>query len=855
MQQVDLSLAPRDASGLSSLARTARSLTPAVREARRQAALPGMARAAEVAARAEKLGLTVLSTTDTDVDVAGSPALIRSLFGSARADRPSVPTAQPLPDLPPSLTGLVLVAGGGDETRPSYRPRATLSQSQFQSVFGTPSTDTTPTASSPTVATLQFSTWNPDDLTTYVQGAHVYGSNSTYDPVTGGGYSSVVVGAGPSDDSGSLEVALDQEAISIMAPGVRQRVYYANETAANAEAAAINQVAQDAASQDIVALSTSWGNCEADTYSGPNDAQLKADQAAINNVIAAGVTVFAASGDSGSDDCAGEANAGTAAVDVPAAFPNVVAVGGTTVKTGAGGTTQTAWNTSIGATGGGYSTLFSRPSYQAGIVSGTQRGVPDIAMDGDPATGLDAYASGDNGCGGNGWCAVGGTSLSAPLAAASLAAVLAGRGVTSGLGDIHSLIYACYASAFTDITSGNNGAYAAGPGWDATTGLGSPLWSSLLAAAPSAGTTPYVAITPARVVDTRGCGGRVHAGPLAQGVPYTFSLANQNVVPTGQQAYAFNVTAVAPTATGNLRIVPACGSTGTSSLVTFQPGKAVSDFVIVANPSGCNAFTLEPSGSPTNVVIDAFGYYTSGFTSVGPTRIADTRTSGGGGTVAAGTSRSFQISGNGGIPADATAVAINVTAVAPNDLGNLRVYPDGATVPNTANITYIKKQDKSAFVVVPLPADGKIDVYSDGAAVNVVLDAFGYYGSDSNLTFLSASGAPVRVLDTRPTAIAANTPYTFPVGGTNGIPADAQAVLVSVAGVHAANSTGNGNLRLYPSGAALPNAANLSYVSPSTDVANFAIVKLGTGGQLTLYSDGSPINGVLDVIGYVPAGG
>ncbi|HZM64906.1 MAG TPA: hypothetical protein VFC16_01235, partial [Nakamurella sp.] len=94
----------------------------------------------------------------------------------------------------------------------------------------------------------------------------------------------------------------------------------------------------------------------------------------------------------------------------------------------------------------------------------------------------------------------------------------------------------------------------------------------------------------------------------------------------------------------------------------------------------------------------------------------------------------------------------------------------------------------------------------------------------------------------------------FQVAGKAGVPTDAQAVLVSVTAVHSAGSTGVGNLRIYPADAALPNASNVNYISATTDVANFAIVKLAASGQLSLYSDGSPIDALVDVVGYVPAG-
>ena len=106
------------------------------------------------------------------------------------------------------------------------------------------------------------------------------------------------------------------------------------------------------------------------------------------------------------------------------------------------------------------------------------------------------------------------------------------------------------------------------------------------------------------------------------------------------------------------------------------------------------------------------------------------------------------IPGNPGIPADAKAVAINLTAINPNNYGNLRVYPDGSPVPNASNINYIPGVDKAAFAVVDIPANGKINVYSDGATIGLAADVFGYYPSDEQR---GHRPPPVRVFDSRNT--------------------------------------------------------------------------------------------------------
>jgi len=132
------------------------------------------------------------------------------------------------------------------------------------------------------------------------------------------------------------------------------------------------------------------------------------------------------------------------------------------------------WNDGAGngATGGGYSTAFSQPSYQTSAVTGqTMRGVPDVSGDADPDTGYNVLVDGES-------MVVGGTSAVAPLWAGLIA--LINQQLGTKLGYVNAALYALPESqGFNDITEGNNGSFSAGPGWDACTGLGSPIGTQL----------------------------------------------------------------------------------------------------------------------------------------------------------------------------------------------------------------------------------------------------------------------------------------------------------------------------------------------------------------------------------------
>jgi len=169
-------------------------------------------------------------------------------------------------------------------------------------------------------------------------------------------------------------------------------------------------------------------------------------------------------------------------VDFPAASPFVIACGGTKL-TLSGGTigSEQAWNelsANEGATGGGVSEAFAIPSYQqnAKVPKAPNgfagRGVPDVAGNADPQSGYSVFVDGKT-------AVIGGTSAVAPLWAGLLA--LINQSLEANVGFVNAQLYSA-ASAFHDITSGNNGKYSAGPGWDACTGLGSPDGTALLAA-------------------------------------------------------------------------------------------------------------------------------------------------------------------------------------------------------------------------------------------------------------------------------------------------------------------------------------------------------------------------------------
>lgn len=274
------------------------------------------------------------------------------------------------------------------------------------------------------------------------------------------------------DPNADGEVLLDIEVAGAVAPGAQIAVYFAPNTDAGF-LNAINAALHDAHRKPHI-ISISWG--------GPESAwtaqAMKAMDEAFQAAAAMGVTVLAAAGDDGSSD---GVNDGLSHADFPASSPHVTACGGTRLTTSGSATTaESVWNEGAnrGATGGGVSTVFALPTYQADAKVPPQhetkkpgRGLPDVSAVADPQTGYRVLVDGQAKI-------IGGTSAVAPLYAGLVALINQAKGKPVGF--INPLLYLKGGQGFRDVVQGNNGVYSAGPGWDACTGWGSPDGVKLL---------------------------------------------------------------------------------------------------------------------------------------------------------------------------------------------------------------------------------------------------------------------------------------------------------------------------------------------------------------------------------------
>jgi kumamolisin len=278
------------------------------------------------------------------------------------------------------------------------------------------------------------------------------------------------------------EVMLDIEVAGAVAPKSTLAVYFAPNTDQgfyDAIAAAVHDTRYNPS-----VISISWGGPE----SSWTQQSLDQFNTLLEDAATLGVTVCVASGDNGSTDGLTD---GLQHVDFPASSPFSLACGGTNLTSANGQYgNEVVWNEMAnqeGSTGGGVSDFFAKPAYQANAPNlnvppsvnpgnFVGRGLPDVSGDADPVTGYDVYVDGQA-------SVIGGTSAVAPLWAGLAACI--NQMLGKRVGALTSLIYSQVAASpgtFHDITIGNNGKFAAGPGWDACTGWGSPIGSKIASA-------------------------------------------------------------------------------------------------------------------------------------------------------------------------------------------------------------------------------------------------------------------------------------------------------------------------------------------------------------------------------------
>ncbi|QQQ74126.1 PKD domain-containing protein [Saccharothrix sp. 6-C] len=368
----------------------------------------------------------------------------------------------------------------------------------------------------------------------------------------------------------------------------------------------------------------------------------------------------------------------------------------------------------------------------------------------------------------------------------------------------------------------------------------------------------YVKHGPTRFLDTRtGVG-----APVQKVAPYStvrLAVGGRHGVPADVTAVAMNLTVTGATADGYLTAHPSGQARPTASVVDFRAGGTVPGLTTVAVGGG-HVDLFNGSPGSVDLIADVTGYFTKattaeGFTPVYPSRLLDTRD--GLGTVSprpvvAGETFTQRVAGHytGDVPGQATAALLTVTVVGPRAPGHLTVYPSGTANPQTSSLNYSAGQTITNSVIVPLGADGHLDLYAN-ATTDVVIDVIGYFARFGKSYLVPVS--PIRAVDTRsgiggPAGALpgrSNTQYTLDQGapkldfGPTAVTFNAKVVNPQRDGYLTASHRDPDHFQ--------PTAATLNF-TPGAVTNNLAVTEQATAGFYN-GSDGS-LDLVVDVTGY-----
>jgi len=363
-----------------------------------------------------------------------------------------------------------------------------------------------------------------------------------------------------------------------------------------------------------------------------------------------------------------------------------------------------------------------------------------------------------------------------------------------------------------------------------------------------------VTMTPSRLMDTRtGLGA---TGPLRNGQTVTLPVAGVGSIMSSVSAVLVNITVTDATSAGFVSAYASGGAMPATSNANFTAGKVSANLAMV--PVGADgAIALTVRGVSLQLVVDVQAFVVGGEVTaagavvpVSPTRLVDTRDHV---ALRSGEILPLQVAGVAGVPADATAVFVNVTVTEPQANGYLTVFPAGENLPATSNLNFVTGLTVPNLALVKVGKNGSISIQNaNPGTAQVVVDIQGYITGGTPTT----AGAvipisPIRIVDTRlglgaQGPVPAGTGVVVTVTGDS-IPTGSQGVFMNLTLTEPKTP---GWLAAYPTQATLPLVSNLNFVGGQT-VPNLATVGL-TNGQATLYNgSGGTVQMVVDVFAYI----
>lgn len=234
---------------------------------------------------------------------------------------------------------------------------------------------------------------------------------------------------------------------------------------------------------------------------------------------------------------------------------------------------------------------------------------------------------------------------------------------------------------------------------------------------------------PVRLLDTRneigGIGGRFQAGD-----DRALKVTGLAGVPADAQAVVVNITGASPDRIGFITGYPSGQGLPNASNLNLNPGQTRANLAVVKIGSD-GKIRLNAAETATDIIVDVFGYYSAlggKTTTINPARVVDSRSGLGTQRSPMGPqeTRNVQVAGVGGVPGNATAVMLNVTAVDTTSWGWLTVWPTNQARPTSSNLNWDGGRVVPNMVMVAVGANGSISLYNDLGQAHVLVDVFGY---------------------------------------------------------------------------------------------------------------------------------
>jgi hypothetical protein len=362
--------------------------------------------------------------------------------------------------------------------------------------------------------------------------------------------------------------------------------------------------------------------------------------------------------------------------------------------------------------------------------------------------------------------------------------------------------------------------------------------------------------------------------PATGGFPGTGLTADPNSNTTGLAVQALEAAGFADAAAagrayvGTLQLTadntagtPAVGEEGA---IALNPGAFNDARTIGITPAGRGLWQRATAQAVLAFAPAPFAPPRADVVPVVPARLLDTRTGqttidgaqAGTGPTAAGSTLVLQVTGRGGVPADAAAAVLNITADNAQGPGYVTAYACDAPRPLASSLNFVAGTPVPNAVITNLSASGTVCLFVAEKAVNLIADVGGYFPNSTGYRGLT----PARLLDTRSGQAtidgaqmgagqsAASSILTLPIAGRGGVPADADAVVLNVT---VDGAKGAGYVTVYACDAPQPVASNVNFAD-SAPIANAVITKLSATGTVCLFVSGNSTDLIADVGGYFP---